>query len=176
MGDLNHANELVSLVREHFGDSFVIEVAAYPEMHPQAANFDANPNNFKRKVDAGANSAITQYFYNADAYSAFIDACQRRDVEIPIVPGIMPITNQQPGALFRRLRRGDSTLAAQAPRKLRRRHREHRQAGDRGRQPVMRQLLDMGAPGLHFYTMNQAAPTLAVWDNLRLTARRAVPA
>ena len=91
--ELTHANDLVSLIREHFNDHFHIEVAAYPEMHPQAANFAADLSNFKRKVDAGASSAITQYFYNVDAYKRFVDETLAMGIETPIVPGIMPITN-----------------------------------------------------------------------------------
>ena len=169
MGELNHANELVSLVREHFGDSFHIEVAAYPEMHPQAENFVQDLRNFKRKVDAGADSAITQYFYNPDAYDNFVDACTKIGIDIPIVPGIMPITN------FSNLVRFSDGCGAEIPRWLRKRLEAY---GDDiesiqalGAEVVARlcqRLLELGAPGLHFYTMNQAAPTLAVWDRVGL--------
>lgn len=169
MGDLNHANELVTLIREHFGGRFHIEVAAYPEMHPQAANFETDIDNFKRKVDAGADSAITQYFYNADAYASFIDACDHRGIDIPIVPGIMPITN------FSNLVRFSDSCGAEIPRWLRKRLEGYgddvasiRALGTEVVSKLCRQLLDMGAPGLHFYTMNQAEPTLAIWDRLGL--------
>jgi len=169
MGDLNHANELVALIRERFDETFHIEVAAYPEMHPQAANFETDIDNFKRKVDAGAHSAITQYFYNADAYSNFIDACERHGIDIPIVPGIMPITN------FSNLVRFSDGCGAEIPRWLRKRLEGYgddigsiRALGTEVVTKLCRQLLDMGAPGLHFYTMNQAEPTLAIWDGLGL--------
>lgn len=169
MGDLNHADELVALIREHYADRFLVEVAAYPEMHPQASSFDTDLDNFKRKVEAGADSAITQYFYNADAYAAFVDACQRRNIDIPIVPGIMPITN------FSNLVRFSDACGAEIPRWLRKRLEAYGDDTDSIRAlgtevvcKLCRQLLDMGAPGLHFYTMNQAAPTLAIWDALGL--------
>ncbi|HPQ23405.1 MAG: methylenetetrahydrofolate reductase [NAD(P)H] [Chromatiaceae bacterium] len=171
MGDLNHANELVALIRKHFGDRFRIEVAAYPEMHPQAPNFNRDLDNFKRKVDAGADSAITQYFYNADAYASFIDACTTRSIDIPVVPGIMPITN------FSNLVRFSDACGAEIPRWLRKRLEDYgddiesiRKLGTEVVTDLCLRLLDMGAPGLHFYTMNQAAPTLAIWDNLGLDA------
>lgn len=169
MGDLNHANELVALVRDRFGGTFRIEVAAYPEMHPQATNFDKDLENFKRKVDAGADSAITQYFYNADAYASFIDACKRNGIDIPIVPGIMPITN------FSNLVRFSDGCGAEIPRWLRKRLEGYgddidsiRALGTDVVTKLCEQLLDMGAPGLHFYTMNQAEPTLAIWNGLGL--------
>lgn len=174
MGDLAHANELVALIKREFGDAFWIEVAAYPEMHPQAGSFDRDLENFKRKVDAGADSAITQYFYNADAYAGFIDSCQRRGIEIPIVPGIMPITN------FINLVRFSDACGAEIPRWLRKRLEAYgddigsiRQLGNDVVSRLCERLLQMGAPGLHFYTMNQAEPTLAIWNNLGLdTAQR----
>ena len=172
MGELNHANELVALIREHFAETFHVEVAAYPEMHPQAANFDKDLENFKRKVDAGADSAITQYFYNADAYASFIDACTRCDIKIPIVPGIMPITN------FSNLVRFSDACGAEIPRWLRKRLEAYgddidsiRSLGTEVVTKLCQQLLDMGAPGLHFYTMNQAEPTLAIWEKLGIDNR-----
>ena len=172
MGELNHANELVALIREHFHRTFHIEVAAYPEMHPQAPNFDKDMENFKRKVDAGADSAITQYFYNADAYASFIDACTRYGIDIPIVPGIMPITN------FSNLVRFSDACGAEIPRWLRKRLEAYgddidsiRSLGTEVVTKLCQQLLDMGAPGLHFYTMNQAEPTLAIWERLGIDNR-----
>jgi len=169
IGDLNYANELVALIRELHGDRFHVEVAAYPEMHPQAANYGRDLDNFKRKVDAGADSAITQYFYNADAYESFVNACTDRGIDIPIVPGIMPITN------FSNLVRFSDACGAEIPRWLRKRLEAYgddvdsiRALGTDVVTQLCRRLLDMGAPGLHFYTMNQAAPTLAVWDRLGL--------
>ncbi|MDJ0738916.1 MAG: methylenetetrahydrofolate reductase [NAD(P)H] [Gammaproteobacteria bacterium] len=176
IGDLGHANELVALIRERFGDTFHVEVAAYPEMHPQARNFDSDLDNFKRKVDAGADSAITQYFYNADAYAAFVDACADRAIDIPIVPGIMPITN------FSNLVRFSDACGAEIPRWLRKRLEGFGDdtasiaaLGTAVVTGLCSRLLEMGAPGLHFYTMNQAAPTLAIWDNLGLDAVNALP-
>lgn len=169
MGDLNHANELVALIRDEFDDQFRIEVAAYPEMHPQAPNFDRDLDYFQQKVEAGAHSAITQYFYNADAYASFMEACERRGITIPVVPGIMPITN------FSNLVRFSDACGAEIPRWLRKRLEGYGDDIDSiralGTEVVTRlcgQLLELGAPGLHFYTMNQAEPTLAVWDKLGL--------
>ncbi|WP_078121148.1 methylenetetrahydrofolate reductase [NAD(P)H] [Thiosocius teredinicola] len=170
MGDLNYANELVALIRERFDARFHVEVAAYPEMHPQAANFDKDLENFKRKVDAGADSAITQYFYNPDAYERFLEACSRRDITIPIVPGIMPITN------YSNLVRFSDACGAEIPRWLRKRMEAYGDNIDSiralGRDVVTKlceRLLAIGAPGLHFYTMNQTEPTLAIWDALGLS-------
>lgn len=169
IGDLNHANELVSLIRGEFGDQFWIEVAAYPEMHPQAQNFRRDLDYFQQKVEAGANSAITQYFYNADAYARFIEACESRGIEIPIVPGIMPITN------FSNLVRFSDACGAEIPRWLRKRLEAYgddiesiRALGADVVTNLCRQLLDLGAPGLHFYTMNQAGPTATIWSRLGL--------
>ena len=168
-GDLAYANELVSLIRDRFADHFHIEVAAYPEMHPQAPDFDTDVQNFKRKVDAGANSAITQYFYNVDAYTRFVEQCARQGVAIPIVPGIMPITN------YSNLKRFSDACGAEIPRWISKRLEGFADdvAGIRtfGADVVTRlceQLLEAGAPGLHFYTMNQSAPTLEIWENLGL--------
>ncbi len=170
MGDLNYANELVALIRERFDARFHVEVAAYPEMHPQAANFDKDLENFKRKVDAGADSAITQYFYNPDAYERFLEACSRRDITIPIVPGIMPITN------YSNLVRFSDACGAEIPRWLRKRMEAYgddidsiRALGQDVVTKLCERLLAIGAPGLHFYTMNQTEPTLAIWDALGLS-------
>ena len=168
-GDLGYASELVALIRERFGDHFHVEVAAYPEMHPQAPNFETDIANFRRKVAAGADSAITQYFYNADAYWRFVDQCQRLGVDIPIVPGIMPITN------YSNLKRFSDGCGAEIPRWIAKRLEGYADDVDAIRAfgldvvtALCRQLLDGGAPGLHFYTMNQSAPTLAIWDRLGL--------
>jgi methylenetetrahydrofolate reductase (NADPH) len=168
-GEFRYANELVSFIREETGSHFHIEVAAYPEFHPQAHNATTDLNNFRRKVEAGADGAITQYFYNADAYFAFLDDCERLGVHIPIVPGVMPITNHAQLARF------SDACGAEIPRWIRRRLEAYQ--GDLtgirafGRAVVAemcRRLLDGGAPGLHFYTMNQATPTLAIWRDLGL--------
>ena len=166
-GDLAYANELVSLIRERFGDHFHIEVAAYPEMHPQAPNFLADIDNFCNKVKAGADSAITQYFYNPDAYVHFVEACQARGIDRPIVPGIMPITN------YSNLARFSDACGAEIPRWIRKRLEAYGDDSDSIRAfgadvvtELCGRLLEAGAPGLHFYTMNQAAPTLEIWDRL----------
>ena len=166
-GDPAYANELVALIREHFGDHFHIEVAAYPEMHPQAPSFPVDIDNFCNKIRAGANSAITQYFYNVDAYIHFVKQCRQRGVDAPMVPGIMPITN------YSNLARFSDACGAEIPRWIRKRLESY---GDDsasirafGAEVVTRlceQLLEAGAPGLHFYTMNQAGPTLEIWDRL----------
>lgn len=168
-GEFRYANELVAFIRAETGDHFHIEVAAYPEFHPQARNAEIDVDNFKRKVDAGADSAITQYFYNADAYFGFIDLCEKRGIDIPIVPGIMPITN------YTQLARFSDMCGAEIPRWIRKRLEacgDDRDAirafGAEFVTGMCRQLLDAGAPGLHFYTMNQVAPTRAVWEQLGL--------
>ena len=170
LDDLRHANELVDYIRETTGDHFHIEVAAYPEYHPQANSPTADIENFKRKVDAGANGAITQYFYNTDAYIRFVDECEKRKIDIPIVPGIMPITN------FVQLARFSDGCGAEIPRWIRKRLEAFgddlesiRAFGLDVVTELCGRLLDEGAPGLHFYSMNQPAPTLALWDNLGLS-------
>lgn len=171
LGELAYANELVSLIREEFGDHFAIEVAAYPEFHPQAPSARDDLANFKRKVDAGANAAITQYFFNADAYFRFIDSCEQLGIEIPIVPGIMPITN------YTQLARFSDACGTEIPRWIRKRLEGYgddiksiRAFGADVVTAMCQRLLDQGAPGLHFYTMNQSAPTLKIWDGLGLSS------
>ena len=168
-GDLAYANELVSLVRKNFNDHFHIEVAAYPETHPQATNFTTDLANFKRKADAGANSAITQYFYNVDAYAHFIEQCAQRQISVPIVPGIMPITN------YHNLIRFSDACGAEIPRWIRQQLATYADDIDSIRafgmdvvSQLCEKLLAAGAPGLHFYTMNQSEATLQIWDNLGL--------
>ncbi|MGV6817029.1 MAG: methylenetetrahydrofolate reductase [NAD(P)H] [Thiotrichales bacterium] len=169
-GELHFANELVAFIREETGDHFFIEVAAYPETHPQAENASQDLLNFKRKVDAGADSAITQYFFNPDSYYYFIDRCQKQGIEIPIVPGIMPITN------YTQLARFSNTCGAEIPRWLRLRLESY---GDDlasikafGLEVITRlceNLLEQGAPGLHFYSMNRVEPTKTIWEQLGLS-------
>ncbi|WP_177420540.1 methylenetetrahydrofolate reductase [NAD(P)H] [endosymbiont of Lamellibrachia barhami] len=169
LGELNYANELVELIKERYGDHFHIEVAAYPEFHPQANSVQTDLKNFKRKVEAGADGAITQYFYNPDAYFRFVEECSDMGINIPIVPGIMPITN------YVQLARFSDACGAEIPRWVRKRLESFgddlesiRAFGAEVVTELCRRLLDGGAPGLHFYTMNQAAPTLKIWNNLGL--------
>lgn len=168
-GDFHYANELVSFIRAEHGDHFHIEVAAYPEMHPQAPNPTVDFENFKRKVEAGADAALTQLFYNADSYFHFMDRCGKAGITIPVVPGIMPITG------FANTVRFCGGCGADLPRwiKLRLEELEDDKASlqNFGADVVTRlceTLLSGGAPGLHFYTVNQAAPTLRLWQNLGL--------
>lgn len=165
--ELRYANDLVEFIREETGDHFTLEVAAYPEMHPQASNFEKDLENFVRKVKAGADSAITQYFFNADSYFHFVDRVHGMGVDIPIIPGIMPITN------YSKLARFSDSCGAEIPRWIRKRLEAYGDDSDSivkfGEEVVTdmcRRLLDGGAPGLHFYTLNQAKPSLAVWKNL----------
>ncbi|MCW8963181.1 MAG: methylenetetrahydrofolate reductase [NAD(P)H] [Gammaproteobacteria bacterium] len=169
-GEFHYANELISFIRETTGDQFHIEVAAYPEMHPEADNATADLNNFKRKVESGANGAITQYFYNADAYFYFIDACQKLGINIPIVPGIMPITNYKQLASF------SSACGAEIPRWMSNKLQEYgddlesiRTFGIDFTAGMCQRLLDQGAPGLHFYTLNKSEASLAIYQQLNLT-------
>ena len=168
-GEFRYANELVAFIRAETGDHFHIEVAAYPEVHPQAANAETDLLNFKRKVEAGADTAITQYFYNPDAYFRFIDDCERLGITLPIVPGIMPITN------YTQLSRFSEACGAEIPRWVKKRLElfgEDRTAirafGVDVVTELCRRLLDQGAPGLHFYTLNQSEACLAIWGNLGL--------
>lgn len=173
LGDLGYANELVSFIRQETGDHFHIEVAAYPEFHPQARNAKTDLEFFKQKVRAGANSAITQFFYNADAYFRFLESCARLDIHIPIVPGIMPISN------YTQLARFTNSCGAEIPRWLRYRLEELETDKEAlqafGIEVVTRlceRLLAGGAPGLHFYTLNQATLTLEIAQRLGLITAR----
>jgi methylenetetrahydrofolate reductase (NADPH) len=169
-GEFRYANELVEFIRQETADHFHIEVAAYPEFHPQAANAQKDLLNFKRKVEAGASSAITQYFFNPDAYFHFVDDCEQLGIKLPIVPGIMPITN------YTQLARFSDMCGAEIPRWIRKRLESFgddktaiRAFGEDVVTELCHQLLEAGAPGLHFYTMNLAGPTQAIWTNLGLT-------
>jgi len=168
-GDFHYANELVSFIRETHGDHFKIEVAAYPEMHPQAPNPTVDFENFKRKGEAGADSALTQLFYNADAYFHFMDRCNKAGITVPVVPGIMPITG------YANVVRFCGGCGADLPRWIKLRLEELDEdkpaLQDFGAEVATRlceTLLRGGAPGLHFYTINQAGPTLRLWKNLCL--------
>lgn len=167
-GELRYASELVEFIRQETGDWFHIEVAAYPEMHPQARSPQDDLQAFARKVQAGANAAITQYFYNADAYFQFVDNVRKLGVDVPVVAGIMPITN------YMQLMRFSDMCGAEIPRWVRLKLASF---GDDSASikafgldvvtGLCERLLAGGAPGLHFYSMNQAAPTTAIWQRLR---------
>ncbi len=171
---LVHANELVALIREHSGDHFDIKVAAYPEIHPQAVSYDADVFYLRQKLDAGANGAVTQFFFNVEAYFYFLDRCAAAGIDKPIHPGIMPIVN------FANLERFAAGCGAEIPRWIR-----QRMAGFKDDQASMQQfgidvvtqlcatLMESGAPPIHFYTMNQVEPVLTIAQNLGLSATAA---
>jgi len=168
-GELRYANELVEFVRRETGSAFHIEVAAYPEFHPQAATAAADLAAFRRKVEAGADSAITQYFFNPDAYFRFVDSCGKLGITIPIVPGIMPITN------YSQLARFSDMCGAEIPRWIVKRLRDFgddresiRAFGIDVTTELCAHLLDRGVPGLHFYTMNQYEAVEAIFQRLGL--------
>ncbi|HSH73727.1 MAG TPA: methylenetetrahydrofolate reductase [NAD(P)H] [Methylophilaceae bacterium] len=171
-GDFRHANELVAFIRAQTGSTFQLEVAAYPEFHPESRSPASDLKHFKSKVDAGANAAITQYFYNADAYFQFMDQCQAMGITIPIVPGIMPIYN------ITQLSRFSDVCGAEIPRWLRLRLQDYgddiaslRALGVDVVTGLCEKLLAGGAPGLHFYTLNQAGIISSIADNIGLKAR-----
>ncbi|MCF7223406.1 methylenetetrahydrofolate reductase [NAD(P)H] [Marilutibacter chinensis] len=166
-GDLRYASELVEFIRAETGDHFHVEVAAYPETHPQARDAHADLAHFKRKVDAGADGAITQYFYNSDAYFRFVDDVRAAGVGIPIVPGIMPISN------FSQIRRFSEMCGAEIPRWIAQRMLAYgddaasvRAFGADVVAQLCQRLIDGGAPSLHFYTLNMARPTQSVIERL----------
>ena len=168
-GAFRYAHELVAFIRQETGDWFDIEVAAYPEFHPQAKSAQDDLNAFVRKVQAGASAAITQYFYNADAYFRFVDDCRALGVTIPIVPGIMPITNSTQLARF------SDACGAEIPRWIRKRLEGYgddleaiRAFGLDVVTDLCDRLLQGGAPGLHFYTLNQAGACSRIWQRLGL--------
>jgi len=166
-GEFRYANELVEFIRAETGDWFHIEVGAYPEMHPQAKSPQDDVRNFARKIEAGADAAITQYFYNPDAYFNFVDEAQKLGVSVPIVPGIMPITN------YTQLMRFSDMCGTEIPRWIRLKLASYGDDADSIRAfgldvvtQLCEQLLEGGAPGLHFYTLNQPAATMAIWQRL----------
>lgn len=166
-GDFRYASELVGFIRAETGEDFHIEVAAYPEFHPEARTPAADLQNLKRKMDAGANSAITQYFYNADAYFRFVDQCDALGITLPIVPGIMPIYN------ITQLARFSSICGAEIPRWLKMRLEEYgddmislRAFGVDVVSELCETLLAWGAPSLHFYTLNQAGTISSIINNI----------
>jgi methylenetetrahydrofolate reductase (NADPH) len=168
-GEFRYAYQLVELIRAETGDWFHVEVAAYPEVHPRATNAEEDLKHFKHKVESGANAALTQYFYNPDAYFRFVEECERSGLDTPIVPGIMPITN------YKQLARFSDACGAEIPRWIRKRLEcfgddleALRAFGLDVTTDLCRKLLGGGAPGLHFYTMNRAGPTRAIWQRLGL--------
>jgi len=174
IGEFRYANELVEFIRAETGRHFHIEVAAYPEVHPQARSASADLTNFVRKVNAGADSAITQMFFNADAYFRFVDDARRAGVTVPIVPGIMPITN------FTSLRRFSEGCGAELPRWIGERLRDYgddlasiRAFGLDVMTALCERLLAADVPGLHFYTLNAAGPVKGLWSRLGLQGRAA---
>jgi methylenetetrahydrofolate reductase (NADPH) len=168
-GDFTYASQLVAFIREKTGDWFQIEVAAYPETHPEARSAANDLKHFKTKVDAGANAAITQYFYNADAYYQFVDQCQKLGMQIPIMPGVMPIYN------YTQLARFSNVCGAEIPRWLRLRLEDYgddiasvRAFGLDVVTDLCEKLLSGGAPGLHFYTLNQSGIISNIAERLGL--------
>ena len=168
-GEFRYASELVAFIRKSTGDWFRIEVACYPEYHPQTRNAADEVKNFRTKVDAGADAAITQYFYNADAYFRFVDECRAAGLALPIVPGVMPIGN------FSQLARFSDACGAEIPRWMRVKLESYRDDAASIRAfgldvvtDLCAKLLAAGAPGLHFYTLNQAALSSEIWRRLKL--------
>lgn len=170
---LVYANELVRFIRKHFGEHFQLDVAAYPEIHPESKSYSEDIRYLKGKFEAGANSAITQYFFNPDAYFYFVDQCLHAGITQPIYPGIMPITN------YKNLARFSDTCGAEIPRWIRKRLDDY--SDDQASinafgldliTDLCEMLLDNGAPGLHFYTMNQVDPTAQIVKNLGLDKNR----
>jgi methylenetetrahydrofolate reductase (NADPH) len=168
-GEFRYASELVAFIRERTGDWFHVEVACYPEFHPQTRNAEDEIRNFKRKVDAGANAAITQYFYNPDAYFRFLDDAHAAGIRVPVVPGIMPIGN------FSQLSRFSDACGAEIPRWLRWKLESFRDDAKSIQAfgldvvtALCQRLLAGGAPGLHFYTLNQASLSAEIWKRLGL--------
>jgi methylenetetrahydrofolate reductase (NADPH) len=166
-GDFKYANELVTFIREETGDWFHIEVAAYPEFHPESPSVTKDLTNFKRKVEAGANSAITQYFYNADAYYRFLESCDQLGIQVPIVPGVMPIYN------YTQLARFSGVCGAEIPRWLRLRLEAYgddmaslRAYGADVVTEMCSKLIESGVKNMHFYTLNQANTISKIIQNL----------
>lgn len=162
------AGDLIEFIRNKTGEHFHIEVACYPEIHPDSTSFESDLKFFKQKVERGANSAITQYFYNSDSYFYYVDACHKAGIDIPIVPGIMPITN------YESLIRFSDACGAEIPRWIRKRLEAFgddidsiKEFGTDVVSRLCQRLLDGGAPGLHFYTMNQSKATLDILDKLK---------
>ncbi len=171
VGDFKYANELVHFIRQETGDWFHIEVAAYPEVHPESTSVDKDIAHFKQKMDAGADSAITQYFYNVDAYFQFLESCTKAGINAPIIPGVMPIYN------YTQLARFSGMCGAEIPRWLRLRLEAYeddlpslRAFGIDVVSTLCEKLQQAGVPGFHFYTLNQAEAVATIIDNAKLNA------
>lgn len=169
--DFKYANELVAWIRETYGNTFHISVACYPEVHPQAPSARDDFSHFKAKVEAGADAAVTQYFFNLDSYENFLDLCARNNVNIPIYPGIMPISH------YEQLSRFSAICGAEIPRWLRKQLEsinpsEVAEFGAATVAHLCEGLMHLGAPGLHFYTLNQAKPSLAICEKLDFSRRQ----
>ncbi|MCM2972744.1 methylenetetrahydrofolate reductase [NAD(P)H] [Larsenimonas suaedae] len=169
VGDFRYASDLIQFIREETGDHFKLSVAAYPECHPQSDTIEKDVSRFVDKVKAGADMAITQYFFNADAYFHFVDRVRAKGCDVPIIPGIMPITN------YSKLARFSELCGAEIPRFARRQLEAYgddtqslQAFGQEFVTKLSQQLIDGGAPGIHFYTLNQAEPSLAILDGLSL--------
>jgi methylenetetrahydrofolate reductase (NADPH) len=168
---LAHANELVEFVRNKFGDKFWIEVAAYPEIHPESVSYQSEVKFLKLKFDSGANSAISQYFYSVDAYKYFLDECAAQGIDKPIYAGVMPIIN------FESLKRFSANCGAEVPQWLGHRIESYSNKDDANKfctdfvSRFSEQLLEAGAPGIHFYTMNQIEPVASICRNLGVPER-----
>ena len=166
--EYNYANELVDLIRQETGDYFHIEVAAYPEYHPESLSPESDISNLKRKVDAGANSIMTQYFYNIDAFRRFMDNCQKNGIDIPITPGIMPITSYQG------LIRFSDRCGAEIPRWIRKQLESYSDDtesllafGTDVVSELCNKLLEDNIEGLHFYTLNKSQASIDIWNNIK---------
>ncbi len=168
-GEFQYASELVTFIKDRYQDSFTLEVAAYPEMHPQADHFDTDIENFVKKAEAGADAAITQYFFNADCYTHFVERVRKAGCNIPVIPGIMPIIN------YSNLIRFSDACGAEVPRWIRKQLEAYKDDsksikafGAEVVASLCRQLVDAGAPGLHFYTMNQTEAVESILDKAQL--------
>ena len=169
IGYFRHANELIEYIKSEFNDQFRITVGCYPEIHPESETMESELKFFKKKVDAGATQAITQFFFNADSYFAFVDECSKKNIDIPIIPGIMPITN------FSNINRFCGFCGAEMPRWLRYKLQSYgddrksiQQFGNDFITGLCENLLNQGVPGLHFYTLNRSKATLDIVENLKL--------
>ena len=172
IGDFNYAADLVEFIRAETGDHFQIEVAAYPEKHPQCKSYDIDVDHFAAKIKAGADRAITQYFFNADAYFHFLDKLEKKQIDVPVLPGIMMITN------FEQMARFSDAIGAEIPRWLRKQFEAYgddqesiQKLGTEFTTNMCQRLLDHGIPGLHFYSMNKAEPCKTIWNNLGLSEK-----